>query len=104
MAVIHMIIVTFAATAFLIGAILGLRFKVFVLIVPIVIGLAAVVGVGIASGSGAGFIMFVAFLGLTALQMGYVTGAVIGCFAVKPRAPKDPTAIVAAEPRLYRRS
>ena len=103
MAVIQMIIV-FAATVFLIGAILGLRFKVFVLIVPIIIGFAVIAGVGISSGSSAGFILFLAFLGLTALQMGYVTGAVIGCFAVKPRASEDPSGIVAAEPRLYRRS
>lgn len=97
-------IIVFAATVFLIGATLGLRFKVFVLIVPIIFGLVAIVGAGIASGNGAGFILFVAFLGLTALQMGYVAGAVIGCFAVKQRAPKDPAEIVAAEPRLYRRS
>jgi hypothetical protein len=97
-------IIVFATAVFLIGALLGLRFKVFVLIVPIIIGFAAILGVGIASGNSAGFIMFVAFLGLTALQMGYVSGAVIGCFAVKPRAPKDAAEIVAAEPRLYRRS
>jgi len=96
-------IIVFAATVFLIGATLGLRFKVFILIVPIIIGLVAIVGVGIASGNGVGFILFVAFLGLTALQMGYVAGAVIGCFALKPRAPENPSGIVAAEPRLYRR-
>lgn len=93
----------FALTAFLIGAALGLRFKVFVLIVPVVIGLAAIFGIGIAFGSSAGFIMLVVFLGLTALQMGYVVGAVIGCFAVKPRAEKDPPENIAMAPRLYRR-
>jgi hypothetical protein len=97
-------ILSVTATAFFIGAMLGLRFKVCVLIIFIIVGLAAILGVGIASESGAGFILLVEFLGLTALQMGYLTGAVIGCFAVKPRAPKEPTGIIGAEPRLYRRS
>jgi hypothetical protein len=86
MAVTQMIIVAFAVTTFLIGAILGLRFRVVVLIAPVVIGFVAIVAVGIASGNSAGFILFVVFLGLTALQLGYVTGAVIGCFATKSHA------------------
>ena len=63
MAVTQMIIVAFAVTVFLIGAILGLRFRVVVLIAPIIVGFVAIVAVGIASGNGAGFILFVVFLG-----------------------------------------
>jgi hypothetical protein len=105
MAVTQMIIVAFAVTVFLIGAILGLRFRVVVLIAPVIVGFVAIVAVGIASGNGAGLILFVVFLGLTALQLGYVAGAVIRCFATKSqrarglgRNHRDRTALV------YRRS
>ena len=104
MAVTQMIIVAFAVTVFLIGAILGLRFRVVVLIAPVIVGFVAIVAVGIASGNGAGFILFVVFLGLTALQLGYVAGAVIGCFATKSHVREDSAEIIAIEPRLYRRS
>jgi hypothetical protein len=99
-----MIIVTCAVTAFLIGAILGLRFRVLVLIAPVIIGFVAILAVGIASGSGAGFILFAVFLGLTALQLGYVAGAVIGSFATRSHARENTAKIIAIEPRLYRRS
>ena len=55
MAVTQMIIVAFAVTVFLIGAILGLRFRVVVLIAPVIVGFVAIVAVGIASGNSAGF-------------------------------------------------
>ena len=103
MAVTQMIIVTFGVAVFLIGAILGLRFRVVVLIAPIIIGFVAIVAVGIAFGSGAGFILFVVFLGLTALQLGYVAGAVIGCFATKSHVREDSAEIIPIEPRLYKR-
>jgi hypothetical protein len=103
MVVAQMIILTFAVAAFLIGAILGLRFTVFALIAPIIIGFAAIVAIGIAAGSSVGLILFVVFLGLTALQLGYVAGAVIVCFATRPHARKD-SAEITTEPRLYRRS
>ncbi|HUL90519.1 MAG TPA: hypothetical protein VLU23_20340 [Pseudolabrys sp.] len=99
-----MIIAMFALTVFLIGGVLGLRFKVFVLVAPIIVGIAAIFIIGLAFGSSAGFTLFIIFLGITALQMGYVAGAVIGCFAVKPRAEKESPNIVAVAPRLYRRS
>ena len=104
MAVTQMIIVTFAVTVFLIGAILGLRFRVVVLIAPVIVGFVAIVGIGIASGSSAGLILFVVFLGLTALELGYVAGAVIGCFATKSHTREESAEIIAIEPRLYRRS
>jgi len=104
MAVTQMIIVAFAVTVFLIGAILGLRFRIVALIAPIIVGFVAIVAVGIASGNGAVLILFVVFLGLTALQLGYVAGAVIGCFAIKSRAREESAEIIAIEPRLYRRS
>jgi ABC-type amino acid transport system permease subunit len=85
----------FAITAFLIGAILGLRFKVFMLIPAAIVSLAVIAGIGFASGNSTGYIMFVAFLGLTALQFGYVTGGVLGSFAGKPRGEKDPGEIAA---------
>ena len=100
-----MIIAMFALTVFLIGGVLGLRFKVLVLVAPIIVGIAAIFIIGLSFGSDAGFILFVIFLGITALQMGYVAGAVIGCFAVKPRAEKELSSnIVVMTPRLYRRS
>jgi hypothetical protein len=104
MAVTQMIIVMFAATAFLIGAILGLRFRIFVLIAPVTIGFAVIVAIGIVSGSSVGLIFFMVFIGLTMLQLGYVVGAVIDCFATRPYGRKDSAEIIAIEPRLYRRS
>jgi len=96
----EMIIVAFAVTAFLVGAILGLRFKVFILIVPVIVGIAVITGVGFAFGSSPGFIFFVIFLGLTTLQLGYVSGAAIGCFAEEPR--NEPGEVVV--PRSYTHS
>ena len=74
------------------------------LIAPVIVGFVAIVAVGIASGNGAGFILFVVFLGLTALQLGYGAGAVIGCFATKSHAREDSAKIIVIEPRLSRRS
>ena len=64
------------------------------LIAPVILGFVAIVAFGIASGNSAGFIFFVVFLGLTALQLGYVTGAVIGCFATNSHAREDSAEII----------
>jgi hypothetical protein len=94
----------FAVTAFLIGAILGLRFKVFILIPVAIVSFAAIAGVGFAYGSSPGFILFVVLLGVTAVQFGYVVGAVLGSFVVTSRTQNDAPAITAVTPRLSRRS
>ena len=54
MAVTQMIIVAFAVTVFLIGAILGLRFKVCVLIAAVFLSFIAIVGFGLLYGKSSG--------------------------------------------------
>ncbi|MGC1570711.1 MAG: hypothetical protein WA750_01310, partial [Pseudolabrys sp.] len=58
MAVTQMIIVAFAVTAFLIGAILGLRFRVCVLIAVVFLSLIVIVAFGLLHGKSLGFIFF----------------------------------------------
>ena len=60
---------------FLVGAILGLRFKVSILIPVVLIGSVAIFGVGIAKGENFLSILIAAFLMTIALQIGYLAGA-----------------------------
>jgi uncharacterized phage infection (PIP) family protein YhgE len=73
-----MTILVFAAITFIVGGLLGLCFKVFIQLPVLAVSLAAVVGVGFKYESSFGFVLFVIFLGMTALQMGYLFGSVIG--------------------------
>jgi hypothetical protein len=62
------------ALAFLSGAVLGLRFKVFALAPGIVLTIIAVLVFGIASGKGLGSTLLGELLAVIALQIGYVGG------------------------------
>jgi hypothetical protein len=74
-----MIIAMLAITAVLIGVFLGTRFNVLVLVPAIVIGMATSVGVSLTQGDQVWWvIVLVAFLTNTALQVGYLAGAIIG--------------------------
>jgi hypothetical protein len=66
-----------ATTAILIGALLGLRFKVLILVPAIVFSSAATLGIGMAHSSSVWLVAFAMVLAITALQMGYLAGAVI---------------------------
>jgi hypothetical protein len=67
----------FAMTAALVGAMLGLRFKVLILVPAIIIGSAAAFGFGIAHSSSLWSILLAIAVTSTALQMGYLGGTVI---------------------------
>jgi hypothetical protein len=73
-----------AITAMLIGAMLGLRFKVLVLVPANVIGSAATLGFGIMHSSSFWSALLVMALAITALQMGYIGGTAIRFAVVRP--------------------
>ena len=86
-----MILVT---TAALIGAILGLRFKVLILVPAFVTSSVAIFGTGIAHGDNPSSILLTAVLAITALQMGYTAGALICAIVVKTRTRKDLSRVI----------
>ena len=98
-----MTILVFAVTAFLVGVLLGLRFKVYIVLPVIIVSLAAIVGVGFKHDSGFGFVLFVTFLGITTLQMGYLFGSLIGVYVVAAR-HKRPAQTIETAPHLFRQS
>src|SRR6478609_12073002 len=99
-----MIIVTFAVTAFLIGAVLGLRFKVCVLIAVVFRSFIAIVGLGLLYGKSLGFIFLAVFFGVTVMEIGYLIGAIIGYFFELGSADfEDSPEAVEVTPRIYRR-
>lgn len=74
----------FAITAMLVGALLGLRFKVLVLLPANLIGSVATLGFGISQSSSFWSALLVTALSITALQMGYVSGTAIRCAVLQP--------------------
>ena len=60
-----------------VGAVLGLRFKMFVLAPAMLLVSAATVAFGIASSQGVPFISLMVFAGLALLQIGYFAGCVL---------------------------
>lgn len=104
MAVTQMIIVAFAVTAFLIGAILGLRFRVCVLIAVVFLSLIVIVAFGLLHGKSLGFIFLAVFFGVTAMEFGYFIGAIIGYFFELDSGDlEDSPEGVVVTPRIYRR-
>jgi hypothetical protein len=63
--------------AFLLGALLGMRFKVFILIPAIGFGLLAILAAGIARGNSASGTLIAAVLASSCLQIGYISGIII---------------------------
>ena len=99
-----MIIVAFAVTVFLIGAILGLRFKVCTLIAAVFLSFVVIVGFGMLHGKSLGFSFLAVFFGATVMEFGYFIGAIVGYFFELGSADlEDPPEAVAATPRIYRR-
>lgn len=72
-----------------IGVLLGLRFKVFVLVPAIAISLGANFAIGIAKGSGIWPILFSTFITIAGLQIGYLVGVAIRFAVVRTRARRD---------------
>ncbi len=68
---------TFAIFSFLLGAVLGHRFKVLVLVPTIVAGAAVAFAIGIARADDAWLIGLTVLLDTVCLQIGYLCGAII---------------------------
>ncbi len=68
----------FTFAGLIIGALLGLRFKVFVLAPAITIGSAGALAIGIALNDGLSSIVLAMAVTIAALQVGYFSGMAIG--------------------------
>jgi hypothetical protein len=64
-----------AIVSILVGALLGLRFRVFILVPAITFALALVIGVGVAREAGIWWIALEMVVVATALQLGYLGGS-----------------------------
>jgi hypothetical protein len=92
----------FAMTAVLIGALLGQRFKVLILVPAIVVGLATVLGFGMAQNGNLWSTLTVMALTITALQLGYLGGAVIRFVVAGARVGRDSPGTIAVAQRSAR--
>jgi hypothetical protein len=91
-----------AMTAIIIGALLGQRFKVFILVPAIAIGSAATFGIGMAHNNSLWSIVLTMVLAMSALQMGYLGGVIIRFVSAGARVRKDSHGIIAAVQRPAR--
>lgn len=78
----------FAILSFLLGAVLGHRFKVLVLCPTIVVGAAVAVAVGIARAEDVWLIVLTVILISVCLQIGYLCGTAVVSLAVASRATR----------------
>jgi hypothetical protein len=92
-------ITTLVTAAAFIGAIFGMRFRVFVLIPTILVSSTAIFGTGIAQSENPWGALLTALLVITALQVGYLTGATVYFVVARARARKDQTGLIVATPR-----
>jgi len=86
------------------GALLGLRFKVLILIPAIVASSAAVVYAGVSYESSAGSILLLIIMMTAAIQFGYFVGTVIGNSLASVRKERDLSGIAEVLQRLLRYS
>jgi hypothetical protein len=91
-----------AMTATIVGALLGQRFRVFVLVPAIAVGLATTFGIGVAHDNGLWSILLAMALAISALQMGYLGGVAIRFFGAGVQTRKGPREIVAVVQRPSR--
>ena len=82
-----------------IGALLGFRFKVFVLVPAIGLSLVVSCGIGSAHGNSLESIFLAAFSVVGALQVGYLAGIAIRFRVAKARAGKHPSGNIAVAQR-----
>ncbi len=79
---------TFAILSFLLGAVLGHRFKVLVLVPAIAVGLVVTIGIGIARADDVWLIGLTGALISACIQIGYLCGATIFSLVVAARATR----------------
>ena len=99
-----MTILVFTMIAFLVGALLGLYFKVYVLLPVIILSFATTVGFGFEYESSFGFILFLIFFGITALQLGYLCASAIGVYATSADERKHRSGLIETAQRIFRQS
>jgi len=90
---------TIAMIALLIGALLGLRFRVFILVPAIVLASATILSVGMARSDSTWPTLLATVLAITALQVGYLSGAVVHFSIAKVRGREDSARSIAAAQR-----
>jgi hypothetical protein len=78
----------FAILSFLLGAVLGHRFKVLVLVPTIVVGAAVAIFIGIARADDVWLISLTVILVIVGLQIGYLCGTILFSLAVAARATR----------------
>jgi hypothetical protein len=87
--------VSLAIGCFLIGMLLGLRFRVLILVPTTMVGMPIVAGIALSSGSSVWWASIVALMAATLLQIGYLCGAATGLLvtAIELRAARrvDPS-------------
>jgi len=88
-----------AIIAALLGAVLGLRFKVMVLIPTIAVGVMLITIINIVLGAGAWIAVIEIAVAVMAVQVSYLAGAAIRLFLAAPReAAVEHTSTAAASP------
>lgn len=85
-----------AITAVLFGVVLGMRFKILILLPATVIGSATTLGVGVAHSDGFWAIVLATALVIAALQVGYLAGTIV---IASSHIGKDSTVTVAVAQR-----
>ena len=91
-----------AMTAMLIGAVLGLRFKVIILIPAIIIGSAATLSIGMAHSSNLWLVLPAMVTAITMLQLGYLGGTIVRFVVARARVHSDSPATIAVAQRPAR--
>lgn len=93
---------TLTMTAILAGAMLGLRFKIPVLLPATVVGSAAALGATMTQGGGLWFLVLALVLVISALQIGYLSGAFFRSVTAGTRDSKHSHATIVAVQRSAR--
>lgn len=84
-----------ATTTITVGALLGLKFKIIVLVPAHAFAIVTLAGRGLLHGDGIGAILLAIIVSATGLQMGYLIGVVIGFLLAATRFPKKLAGAVA---------
>ncbi len=84
-----------------IGALLGLRFNALILVPAVTVSFVTVLGVGLAFDDSVWFALLAAVSTVTALQIGYIAGSLIGFFIAATRFRKRSSGIMVVAQRLF---
>jgi hydrogenase/urease accessory protein HupE len=93
-----------ALTAVFIGALLGMRFNALIMVPAVIVSFVAILGVRLAFDDSVWFALLAAVLTVTALQIGYLAGSLIGLFVAATRTRKSSSGLMVFAQRLFRHS